>query len=223
MTEKTKNNETFFLRHYGIASSQIDSYDQEYIEKMYFQLKNDPFYKRFGTPTNFAQQNLEILCNQFPACFAYGNYVNDYDLNWTDSGRILGNYMAVLYKNFDLHASEKNKIFLGSKYQFVTDFGNSLQRIQRLMQISHGSNLDSISEFKCNQYASKNAYEYKVVRDISIPPLCTIRKKSNTFIIHYNKGDSTLNCNENDKCLKKMAINLISQGVPVCFLSIEKS
>ena len=113
VSHRVNNGIDLYFRHTGTSNDDLGTYTgASYNEYLYFHILKKPFFIRLPS----SEQNLELLCNSFPSCFAYGNYVNPYDLEWSQSqsGSANGNHVALFYKEFQLQQATKvNAVYTG--------------------------------------------------------------------------------------------------------------
>jgi hypothetical protein len=126
VTRKVKDGVEFILRHDGVSSDDLGVYGQFYIERIYFSIANIPAFVRIGSPNDFDQQNLELFCNTYPSCFAYGNYLPDTDPNWSNAGSDLGNYAMFFYKEFAIRQPGYLEVVYNSGNGYVSTFFDAL-------------------------------------------------------------------------------------------------
>ncbi len=183
-----------YLRHNGNSHSQLASHDQEHDERLYFQLLDRPFFIRFPIDASTVENSdLKALCDSYPSCFARGNYVNTYDVEWDSSnypGHTSGNYIAVFYKQFQLQQATKvNAVYTSPEY----------------VQVSSGSAVAEgsgayVSQAECGEYAEANGKSWAGTRTWNGYPIgCFL----NINHVYYNLASTTTECSASNICIQK--------------------
>ena len=204
VSHRVNNGIDLYFRHTGTSNDDLGTYTgATYNEYLYFHILKKPFFIRL-TSDLFSQENLELLCNEFPSCFAYGNYVNSYDLEWSQSGSTgsaNGNHIALFYKEFQLR--QQNRV-------------NAVYRTPHIEIVTSGPQDLSVSQAECEAFASMNEYDFSTYGGTAELAGCWMNTAFDA--IHYTTvtvSSAAKACDASSRaCVQKPKYVLVDSGAP---------